>query len=496
MFTSFAFTGLASSPIPVASCRTSMAFPHYSLCRSLRRGIRQAAALLLAPLFLASVGGCGAADEVARETESLVERADGEVTYEVWVVDQSDSNHLDGFGGTIQIFQGADLTGQNPGTAVPINRVDLGAETADLCRDATGAAPVRPHMLSFNREGSHAVLSFLQSGHVAILDTESRAPLECFRMSLGRGGARQAHSAVPAPDGGYVVVSNKDGKLLERIDTDFETNKFIHDSSATLDLATGTTPAGRRRESEEFRPDNAPICLFIDAQSRYTWVTLRGGGLFVVDARMTPMSIVAEYDRQMVKEGGCGGIQAGGHMFLNSGAVGGAWVVGGLPYPHSHRFEVYRFPLVGYESGSEPNVPAPDLVFAPDGERDSQAMVVIPGTRYLWVVDRHIDVIEVLKLPGGEWVNTVTLTGPFTERPAPNQLTVSPAGDRVFTTFRGPTPIFGDPHNAHGTTPGLGIIRVDEAGRSGELLGIVPFSNEFLGRQMADPHALAVRRLP
>jgi hypothetical protein len=45
----------------------------------------------------------------------------------------------------------------------------------------------------------------------------------------------------------------------------------------------------------------------IDASSRYAFVTLRGGGLFVVDARATPMAIVGEYDQHTVRGNGCGG---------------------------------------------------------------------------------------------------------------------------------------------------------------------------------------------
>ena len=39
--------------------------------------------------------------------------------------------------------------------------------------------------------------------------------------------------------------------------------------------------------------------------SRYVFVTLRGGGLFIVDAKATPMQIVAEYDIDTVHPNGC-----------------------------------------------------------------------------------------------------------------------------------------------------------------------------------------------
>ncbi len=416
-------------------------------------------------------------------------------SFEVWIVDQSDSDHVGSFGGAMHVFAGDDLMGASPGDAAPSRSVDLGAETADLCREATGANPVRPHMLLFNERGSHAVLSFVASGHVVIYDAASSEPLECFRMSPGAGDSQQAHAAFPSPDGTYIVVANQNGKLLERIDTDFEANSFRHNTEATLDLAGGTTPRGHPKEDEILRPDNAPICPVIDEQGRYAWVTLRGGGLFVVDARSTPMQIVAEYDRDTVKGNGCGGVQVGNRMFLNSG--GAPVNLGGEEHPHLplHGFDVYRFPIDGYGPHNPVNAPAPELLFSAEGERDSHGMAAVLDGRHVWVLDRHADLAEVLQVEGGGHAGTVTLAGDLSENPAPDLVDVSPSGDRLFVSLRGPTPLTGDPHNATGTTPGLGIIEVTGDGTDGSLIGIVPFTNVHEGRELADPHAVRVRPL-
>jgi hypothetical protein len=54
----------------------------------------------------------------------------------------------------------------------------------------------------------------------------------------------------------------------------------------------------------------------------------------------------------------------------------------------------------------------------------------------------------------------------------------------------------GDPHNARGSTPGLGIIQVTRAGSSGRLIVIVPMTNaQQQPNQAPDPHGLRVRRL-
>ena len=123
----------------------------------------------------------------------------GEGGFEVWIADQSDTRP--GHGGQLLVYEGAHLMGASAEKAQPIARLDLGAETAELCRAATGRNPVRPHMILFNNEHTHAVLSFVASGHVVIFDAVSRKPLNCFQSTVGTTGTRQAHAAYPAPDG-------------------------------------------------------------------------------------------------------------------------------------------------------------------------------------------------------------------------------------------------------------------------------------------------------
>jgi hypothetical protein len=87
--------------------------------------------------------------------------------FEVWLVDQSDSFGK-AYGGTIHIYAGSDLSGANAASASPTDVLDLGGATADRCLAQTGANPVRAHMLSFNASHSHAILTFVASGHVVI----------------------------------------------------------------------------------------------------------------------------------------------------------------------------------------------------------------------------------------------------------------------------------------------------------------------------------------
>jgi hypothetical protein len=406
--------------------------------------------------------------------------------FEVWLVDQSNSAGT-AHGGTIHIFDGARLSGRALSGVSAVATIDLSAAATAMCVAKTGAVPVRPHMVFFNGTHDYAVLSFVASGHVVIFRAASREPIECLRMSAGAGGARQAHAAVPSPDDSYIVVANQNGKLLERIDTDYDARVFTHNLAATIDLATCTTPSGAACQDAALRPDNAPICPVVDSTSALSFVTLRGGGLFVVNPRTTPMTIVGEYDRQAIHGNGCGGAEAAGAMFIDSGGGTAA---------NLSEFDVYRFPLTGYAASNPPGTPAPEIVFTDDltPDRDAHGITATRAGRYIWVTDRHSNLIEVFGTLTHERT-TLDVTSADVPDPSPDLMDISPAGNRMFVSMRGSIPLTGDPHVSTGTTPGLMMIKVEDGGRLGQVMGIVRVSNVGAdGIDRADPHGIRVRR--
>jgi hypothetical protein len=255
--------------------------------------------------------------------------AAGEGGFEVWAIDQSDTTASGG--GTLYVYDGDELSGHAAAKARP-QVLDLGGAAEALCLAQTGTAPRRPHMLLFNAAHSHAIVAYVATGHVLFMDAARRTPLACIDVGL------QAHAAFPAPDQTYAVVTNQNGKLLQRIQTDYATDTFALDGAATLDLAGCTTPSGALCQDPALRPDNAPICPVIDASSRFTFVTLRGGGLLVVDSRATPMVIVAEDDTSTVHPNGCGGVETAGKMYVNAGGGTAA---------NPLESDLYAFPLAG-----------------------------------------------------------------------------------------------------------------------------------------------------
>jgi hypothetical protein len=407
--------------------------------------------------------------------------------FEVWLVDQSNSFGKT-YGGTVYIYAGSDLGGAEAFSTTPADVLDLGGATAAVCLTQTGANPVRPHMLSFNSTHSHAILTFVASGHVVVFEAATRTPVGCVRASVGAGGQRQAHAAQPTPDDSYILVANQNGKRLDRITTDYATNTFVLDD--TLDLANGMTPNGVPREFAG-RPDNAPILVVPDATSTLAFVTLRGGGLFVVDPTTTPIEILAEYDNTTVHANGFGGVEANGRMYINSGAGGAS--------TNPSQFDVYRFPLSGYAAANSANTPAPVVVFSdntvhPAHERDAHGLVATKHNRYIWVLDRAMRVAEVLDTSSDAHVNTIVLAHPMSDHPTPDLADISPSGNRIFVSLRGPNPLSGSPHAATGSTPGLGVIQVKQGGKGGELKSVVEISNvDAAGVERADCHGIRVR---
>lgn len=398
--------------------------------------------------------------------------------YEVWLIDQSDSPGK-AFGGALYIHSKAAVTGATGVSAGTPEKIDLGDAVSALCFSSTGANPVRPHMLMFNSTYSHAVLAFVASGHVVILDAEHRTPVACLRASLASNGGRQAHAATPAPDDSYILVANQNGKLLERITSNYTTNQFSFDAAAKLDLASCTTPSGAPCQSAALRPDNAPIVPAITSTSRHAFVTLRGGGLFVVDAKATPMRIQAEYDKATIRGSGLMGMQIGSHIVLNSGAG----------------FFAYRLSPGDVAATNPPNQPtATSLIADAATTRDGHGMTASVDGRFVWITDRGTHVAEVFEVSSGRRT-TVSFVGSLSAKPAPDLADVSPAGDLLFVALRGPNPLSGGAIAA-GSTPGLGIMKLSASGETGALQAVLRVSNLDGTTERADAHGIRVRLKP
>jgi hypothetical protein len=391
--------------------------------------------------------------------------------YEVWVIDQSDSSK-DG-GGTLYIYDGDGLA--KDAKSAKAEKVDLGDKFAEACKEA-GGFPKRPHMIFFTKDGKYGILSYVASGHVVFLDAAARAPIGC--VSLGKN----AHATFPAANMKMAIGANIAEKKLVRIWTDYANKKFtVNPSTDVVALAP--------LESGEL-PDMAPICPITENKSQYAFVTPRGGGLVIFDITATSMAPTGSLTKDALRPAGCGGVQIGSTMYLNSG---GGWPA--TPLNH----DVYAFGL-----GSLPEGSVPELIGSRLGG-DSHGMVAVG--KHLWSGDRNLNLIDVYDTGNGNIkVGTILLSGDLSKDPAPDLMDAAPDSSYVFAALRGPSPLTGnnkDVNNAVGSTPGLGVIKVEGNGRGGALVGIAPISKQVQEKdkegkdvtaEKADPHGIQVRK--
>ncbi len=343
-------------------------------------------------------------------------------------------------------------------------------------------------------------------------------------------------------DGSSIIVDNLHGKAIERIDVGRNENGTIvglkFNQGATIGLGKGTevtspatyfsgtnafgndlvgsiigdydtdkglndlTPNGFCKENgcssgpdgnAGGRENNLPICP-IPSKNDNAYVTLGGGGLFVLNIKTTPMTIEGEYGRAIVNGAGCGGAQAKNRVFLNAGASGGS------NGADQSTFTVYAFDDSKFEKPNPENYPMPIRVYqdpnntktlgnpvGPESNtsgqvpgittrRDSHGTAVTPNGKYVHIVDRVQNVVEVFNTKTLEHTSTYDLvsrsgnsglsgaTGACFERsvvddadlplndPAPDLMEFTPDGQYLAIAFRGPVPVT-VAHTAQGSCP-------------------------------------------
>ncbi|MCO6433609.1 hypothetical protein [Nitrosomonas nitrosa] len=484
--------------------------------------------------------------------------------YEVWVSDQANTQGITAetptgtHGGAVRIYDSEDLE-----RTLPVDNPVILDVTADLfpaADTATGAHVARIHGILPSPDHKYMALNFVVSGHLGIVDGESKSPVCLFRAT-GTSTGRQNHMSFWAPDGKRVIVANQNGRMLERVDvvhnSQGEVTGFDFNAAASLDLVGGvgritdqpvavdlnpedgivctvsgmvadgqptTTPTGALKEAEGIRPLNSVICPIAASTGQHVFATLGGGGMFVIDMNATPMRIVAEYDMNVVRAAGCGGVEAAGFMHLNTGTPG----------PNISEFSLYRF-TIDYPSApafNAANTPAPVAVWAdadngkvagadiPAGSnRDAHGLVLVSNppaetAYYLHQMDRIRNNVEVFGISssgnhqvfdhaGSYSLTTTNVCGSTvgttkSNDPTPDLGDLSLAGQtkgsRIYVALRGPFPLTVS-HAADGSCPGLGIISLSPNLTSGTLTHVLPTTvlDAEKSKNLSDPHAAIVR---
>lgn len=357
--------------------------------------------------------------------------------YEVWVIDQEGT-------GALYIYEGSALT-RGADDAEP-EVIDLGAAATGV-GDGPGDSP---HMLTFNRERTYALIANRYSGHVYFMRVEDREIVASIDVG------EEAHDMRASPDGEIALVSKQADMKIGVIETDYENEEFSYDADDDLDLGALQGP--------DF-PDNRPRCALFPREDRTAYVTPSGGGVFIVDANESPPRIVKSFTSGEVTQSGCGAVTHGGKLYLGWGS--------------SDLSRLYAF---DYEDHSLMHA-VPVNKHGPDGH----GMTLVGDGRYLWMAIRGSHRIVVVDVLRGGIVGTISGFGILPDMPV-----VSPDGDYVFLTLRGGAFFVDDPESPliERTTPGIVVFEVLEEGKSGVPVAFVPLPDRA-GAQ-ADPHAVAI----
>jgi hypothetical protein len=473
-------------------------------------------------------------------------------SYEVWLSDQSNTMGISStsptgtHGGQIRIYDSADLE-----LSTPIDKPLILDVTKDLFPDAdvkTNAHVSRMHGILPSPDNRYMALNFVASGHLGIVDGETKKSVCLFRTTQTTTG-RQNHMSFWSPSGNQLIVANQNGRILERVDvrrnSSGSVTDFIFNGAASLDFVGGsnrilaqpmavdmdlsgdinckvegkvadsqptTTPNNQPKQAPGIRPLNSVICPIPSSTGKHVFASLGGGGMFVVDILATPMAIVGEYDLSRVNAAGCGGMESNNYMHMSTGTPGA----------NISEFTMYRFGLdyPSWPAFSLPNTPEPVAVWKdPDNgkiagvdipagtNRDAHGMVIAGDELHQF--DRIRNIVEVFKLespwdhlhPDSSYDLTdsgacgTTAGAAKTNDPTPDLGDTSPDGQTIYMALRGPYPLTIS-HAASGSCPGLGLIRKNPVSQSWELAAVLPSSvmDYTTTKNLSDPHAVIVRR--
>ena len=170
-----------------------------------------------------------------------------------------------------------------------------------------------------------------------------------------------------------------------------------------------------------------------------------------------------------------------------------------LPHP----IQVFRDATNTNSIGNVDGVPlrdTPDQLPASTTRRDSHGMAATIDRRYIHVVDRiqnRIEVFDTATLahtgsydltsvdgqagrsgPAAACLAASVLDDPLLPRndPAPDLMEITPDGRHLMVALRGPMPVSVS-HAAQGSCPGVGVVEITEGGKSGRLVGVLRSTN-------------------
>jgi len=386
------------------------------------------------------------------------------------------------------------------------------------------------HMSFWNSDGSALLLANLHGRILERIDITRDGDGNITNANFNRAASLNVGAGI----GGVADVA-----------TAFTGPGMVSTVSGAYDVGAlgGTTPTGAAKQGAE-RPVNVIVCPIVSSSDK-AYITFGGGGLLIADSTMTPMTIIGEYDQPTVNGAGCGGIEdEDGFVWLNAGAS-----AAGSGATQS-TLTMYAIDDSAVAAGNPANTPAPIVVykdagntmtigndFGPasidDGQlpgvtvrRDAHGMARTLDGKYIHQNDRLQNDIHVFRASDMSLVGSYDLTskngkgkgtGPCAAAsvtddaglpgndPTPDLMGTTPDNKYLTVATRGPIPVSVG-HNAQGSCPGVGMIRLLGNGKRGKLVTVLrttntldtappaaPGGHDYTGTEHSDPHGSSVR---
>lgn len=312
-----------------------------------------------------------------------------------------------------------------------------------------------PHMVAFNSTHEYAAIASTGSGDVTIIRTEDRRVVDIIET-----GPR-THMASFTPDDSAIIVDvigspdeYRDGEIVE-ITADLDAERFSSGLGRSLVIADDP----RFQEQADQMEDSGPICHEYGPDGTHAFITLGpgigDGGLVVLNTETFELDHVVGPEELPVN---CGTVPTAdrGHMLFTGGSDDqGHW----------------------YVMNTE--------TFAVSDQKDSRgidahgAWLSADGNEF-WLVNRVSDDGIIID------AHTFEVTKEFDELGGtPDIMAMSPFGDYVFVSLRGPNPRSAA-HVAYGDTPGFSVLDTDDA-------SLVDVIQPDAGNADSDFHGLGVR---
>lgn len=394
--------------------------------------------------------------------------------YEIWSIDQA--NSLDGtvLGGNLYILSGDDqdfIEGR-----AKIDQINLAANVVK-----NGFQPgSKPHWITFNKGGTHAIVGHASSGHVYAIDASKREVVDV----VVPGG--NSHAVSISRDNTFVFAADTPGEQIHKIYTNYaaapgdifgqvETLKF--DDSTRQALGTKTA---------------RPVVAGIDDTGRWVYVTFADGGVAIVNAET--MTVAHVYSSTEVTFNGLITYQFGDNFITNAGNANPE--IADFIYFYDHKS------LLANPSER------PAFLKVPQSGNDVHSLEILDD-KYLWQLNRAGNSITIHEIapkvfdPNVEASNKVRpiniinlVSQDLGPDPTPDSIAKSPSQKLIFFTQRGPSPLSAnDPQffNSVGIFPGVGIVQVKNDAQDGKPAFLYRFDNVVNGVNIADFHALSVR---